>query len=98
MIVNIPHEKSKEHLVWRVSVEGQQIAVSYFNNSKPLEEYKPTTKVCSLFVSDHMFEPKNQEHLRRMIGEEIIRAIEAGRKVGYMQAQADIRAALGVPR
>lgn len=55
-----------------------------------------TCGVCDMFIGDHMFEPDKRDYLRQMVGDAIVRAIHAGRDVGYKQAQADIRSALGV--
>lgn len=92
-IVNVPHAKNKRaELV--ASVENQTAYVKVIDpqTAPPFN----ACRVCDLFIGDHMFEPVMRNDLRMMVAKAIISAIEAGRDVGYRQAQADVRGALGI--
>lgn len=94
-IVNVPHASNKRAEL-QTSVEGQTVYVRVVDPQG--ESPYNSSGVCDMFIGDHMFEPDKRESLRRMVGQAIITAIENAREVGYRQAQADIRSALGVPR
>lgn len=94
-IVNIPHASNKRALLV-ASVENETVYVKVVDPQK--EEPFNACGVCDMFIGDHMFEPDKRDSLREMVGRAIISAIENAREVGYRQAQADIRGALGIPR
>lgn len=92
-LVNVPHAKDKRaHLLASVEKETVYIKVTDPETAPPFN----AISVCDLYIGDHMFEPYNRDALRQMVGRALITAIENARDVGYRQAQADIRDALGV--
>ena len=94
-VVNIPHAKDdRAQLAPEVDGAAVKIVVIDPKMAPPYNK----TRVCDLYIGDHMFQPAMQGSLREMVAKAIISGIEAGRRAGYAQAQADIRDALGVPR
>jgi hypothetical protein len=52
--------------------------------------------VCAMYIGDHMFERRDQ--LRGMIAMALADCIRQGRDIGYRQAQADMRRAMGMDK
>jgi hypothetical protein len=92
-VTNIPHADNKraqltpsvEHDHAKVRVIDPQIAPPYNSSG-----------VCDLYIGAHMFTPENHDALRMMVARALVVAIEHGRGAGYAQAQADMRAMLGL--
>jgi len=92
-IMNVPHAKN-DRAQLTASVDGQTVHIRVVD-----PKGEPPYNSCGvgdMFIGDHMFEPDKRDALRMMVGEALIRAIDAARAVGYRQAQTDIRAALGI--
>ena len=91
-LANVPTKTSGLHIC--TQVDGPAIHI--------LRSLEPTAKwgdgksilMTSLHVGDHMMQKPND--LREMYGRDIAMAIRLGRDAGYAQAQADIKAALGL--
>lgn len=89
-LTNIPHKDS--HVCIESRVDGQTVRLFAFDN-KAKEGFRELG-MDDFSIGDHMLS-KPQE-LREMIGRALVHAITRARDVGYRQAQADIRHALGV--
>jgi hypothetical protein len=92
-VVNIPHHKN-DVLELVASVENQTAHVKVV--SKKVSPPYNLSGVCDLYIGDHMFEDDKRDALRLMVANAMITCIRAAREVGYLQAQADIRKALGM--
>jgi len=94
-VVNIPHAENKR-AVLSGSADAGHAKVRVVDPK--IDPPYNSCGVCDLFIGEHMFEPENRDHLRKMVADALVTAIEKGRDAGYAQAQADIRKALGIPR
>jgi hypothetical protein len=94
-IVNIPHA-SNARAVLTASVEHDHAKVTVVDPK--MEMPYNSCGVCDLYIGDHMLEPPMRDGLRKMVADALVTAIAKGRDAGYVQAQADIRKALGIPR
>ena len=92
-IVNVPRANDDRAQLVEV-VENQTVCIKVID-PKTAAPFN-ATGVCDMYIGDHMFEPTMRDDLRHMVGKALITAIESAREVGYRQAQADIRKALGV--
>jgi hypothetical protein len=91
-IVNIPHHKDRRQIGCRV--DGETVRLVAVDRTAP--EGFQELGMDTMYVGDHML--TKPEGLREMIGLALVHAVIRGREVGYRQAQADIREALGVKR
>lgn len=91
-LVNIPHKDSRVEVDSKV--EGE--TVKLFASDKQASEGFRELTMDTLYIGDHMFD--KPEALREMVGRALVHAVTRARDVGYMQAQADIRDALGIKR
>lgn len=92
-IVNVPHASNKRaQLTPSVEKETAYVKVIDPMTAPPFN----ASGVCDMFIGDHMFEPNMRNDLRMMVARALVTAIEQARDVGYRQAQADIRAAIGI--
>ena len=90
-LTNIPPKSSKLEI--RPVVDGQNILiVCAERNAAPGDHLVMT----STYVGDHMME--KPELLREMYGHDLAAVIRFARDIGYRQAQADMRAALGLEK
>jgi hypothetical protein len=89
-LVNIPHHRASTALDTRVN-DGSVKVVVVDPRTESRDEW---WEVCSLYIGEHMF--SEPDDLRLMVGRALITAIYQARDVGYRQAQADIRQALGL--
>ncbi len=92
-IVNVPRAADK-----RVRLEASTDGQSAMVRVVELDREPPYNScgVWDVYIGDHMFEADKRDDLRKMVAEAVANAITNGRDIGYLQAQADIRAALGV--
>lgn len=92
--VNVPRLADKGvEIVVKVELGGNDIEV--WKVPKNVLESCYSARMASIFLGDHMLTAANLPALRQMIGRELASAVTQGRDIGYRQAQADIRAALG---
>jgi hypothetical protein len=91
-LTNIPHHKDRREVDSRV--DGETVRLIAFDRQAP--EGFQELGMDTLFVGDHMLD--KPEALREMIGRALVHVVIRARDVGYRQAQADIRDALGVKR
>lgn len=94
-VVNIPHADNKRAEL-TASVDSGHAKVTVVDPK--IEPPYNFCGVCDLYIGEHMFEPDKRDDLRMMVARALVTAIEKGRDAGYSQAQANIRAALGIPR
>jgi hypothetical protein len=91
-LVNVPHKNDRAEIDSRV--DGQTVMIvavdrNFRAENKPFGELR----MDDLYIGDHMLE--NPQALREMIGRAMVHAIIRARDIGYAQAQADIRKAIG---
>lgn len=91
-LTNIPHHKDRREVECRVDGETVRLIA---HDKQAVDGFRELG-MDTLFVGDHML--AKPEALRQMIGSALVHAVIRARDVGYRQAQADIRDALGVKR
>jgi hypothetical protein len=92
-LTNVPSKDSNMEI--RGHVEGENIyIIAAVKGSKWRDGH--SVSMTTDFIGDHMMQKPHD--LRQMYADSLAAAIRLGREAGYAQAQADIRAALGVPR
>lgn len=92
-VTNIPHAANKRAQLTPSAAQDHAKVCVIDPKAPPMYN---SCGVCDLYIGPHMFKPENHDHLRLMVAGALVSAIEAGRAAGYKQAQADMRAALGV--
>lgn len=92
-LVNVPHASNKRAQLTPI-VENQTVYIKVIDpqTAAPFN----STGVGNLFIGDHLFDANDRDGIRMIVGRALVTAIEAARDIGYRQAQADIRGALGV--
>ena len=91
-LVNIPHAKASAEIISRV--DGCSVKIDSVDMKRPKDDVFASLNMGDLYIGEHMFE--RPDALRAMVGQTLVLAITTARDVGYRQAQADIREALGV--
>jgi hypothetical protein len=89
-LTNIPHHKARAEVDSRV--EGESVRLVAYDRQAP-EGFQDLT-MDTMFIGDHML--SKPQALREMVGRALVHAVIRARDVGYRQAQADIRDALGI--
>ena len=92
-LVNVPPASNKRAQL-TPSVENETVYVKVID-PKIAPPFN-SISVCDMYIGDHMFNADMRDALRMMVGQALVTAIEHARDIGYRQAQADIRQALGV--
>lgn len=90
-LVNVPTETSELEI--NGIVDGETIRIVCQAKGSAPSDYIIMTDT---YVGDHMF--AKPADLRRMYANDLASAIRMARDAGYAQAQAEIRAALGITR
>lgn len=92
-LMNVPHAGNKRAQL-TPSIENQTIHIRVIDP----QTAPPFTScgVGDLYIGDHLFDADDRDGIRMIVGRALITAIEKARDIGYRQAQADIRNALGI--